>query len=439
MKKELAFASAALALLSCSKVALEVPGPGPDTTTQFNVDVRHPAGTSTKAVKLSWSEQDVVYVFFEGDTRNFLKMTRTGSGWNYEQKPGNIQLGHGRKLTAVYFPYKTEDPVYDAGWKFDQRFAYYLSAEEIQYDLSVDPYTEKRMVNASFLMKPCGAVVQFLIPDDNPVKGKYIMTEPGVTPTACGTIIPGGRIERVDMRPGDPMPCVTVEGEGYYFFGILDPSKRGVPDDYDFSLIEVDPKHGFAIRTATKSFQDKVLYHEENGFIWDLGVKFKTAFDTPVNYVDLGLPSGTKWATGNIEDSVITDPLLTGSYFSWMRTSYDQDISGGVDTAAELIGKDWRMPTREEFRELRDQSTWEWIESDSMAGYRITGPNGLSIFLPAVGEITNGTKAHSLESLYWTSTAGDEGMAYHLHTGEEIITHQCSCGDGLPVRPVFVR
>jgi len=440
MKKELAFASAALALLSCSKVSLEIPGYGPDSNVIFNVDFRHPAGTSnTKAVKLSWSEQDVIYVFFEDDTRNFLKMTYTGSGWDYEQKPGDIRMAPDKKMTAVYLPFNTEDPVYDDGWKFKQQFAYYLYAEEVPYTILIDPHTDTRTIEASSTMKTSGAIVQFLIPDDNPVDGKYAFVEPDITPTACGAIIPGGKIQRVDLDPGDPMPGVAVEGEGYYFFGILDPLKRGVPDDYDFSLIELDIETGIAVSTATSSFHDKVLYYEDHGLIWDLGVRFESTFDTPARYVDLGLPSCKKWATGNIKENTISDPEQTGSFYSWMRTAYDQNPTGGMDTARELLGEEWRMPTRDEFRELRDYAQWEWIEQENMTGYRITGPNGLSIFLPAAGDITDGTKAYAQESLYWTSTAGDEGQAYHLHTGDEIIMHQCGCADGLLVRPVYTR
>ena len=132
-------------------------------------------------------------------------------------------------------------------------------------------------------------------------------------------------------------------------------------------------------------------------------------------YVDLGLPSGTKWATMNVgADS----PEEYGDYFSWGETkpkakynwetykwcegSYDTQTKyctdsyyGTVDnkTILELSddaananwGGDWRMPTKEEQDELRTECTWTWTAKNGVNGYIVTGPNGNSIFLPAAG------------------------------------------------------
>lgn len=440
MKRSLALVSAILALLSCSKVTLDLPGEGPDSPTVFNLELRHPAGTSTKAVKKAWSERDIVYVFFEGDQANYLKMTRTDSGWDYEQKPGKVQLGSGRRLTAIYLPFNTDEPVYDRGWKFPQCFAYYLAAEAIPYTIEADPRTDARVVNVSATLRTPDAIVRFLIPDEAPVSGKYFLMEPGVTPTSCEAIVPGGTVGRIDLRQGDPMPAMAVPGEGYYFYGILDAAKRGTPQDYDFSLVETDPVTGFAVTTSTQSFLGKTLYTEEEGFLWDVGVRFKTAFEAPIRFVDLGLPSRLKWATGNVKDGGITAPNEIGTYFSWMRASYDRDGTGGTDTAADLLGNDWRMPSREEFQELLDLCRWTWTTVGDLSGCQVTGPNGLSIFLPAAGQILDGMHGNAHESLYWSSTPGEQGTAYHLHvSSDEIITHLTYGTDGLLVRPVYLR
>ena len=48
-------------------------------------------------------------------------------------------------------------------------------------------------------------------------------------------------------------------------------------------------------------------------------------------------------------------------------------------------GGDWRMPTKDELNELRTKCTWTWTTQNSVNGYKVTGPSGASIFLPAVG------------------------------------------------------
>lgn len=133
------------------------------------------------------------------------------------------------------------------------------------------------------------------------------------------------------------------------------------------------------------------------------------------NAVDLGLPSGTLWADRNVgADS----PEAYGDHFSWGETSpndfyewksykwcegsnstitkYCTDSKYGTldnkdtldpedDAATVNMGSEWRMPTYDEFDELIKTCTWEWSTHNDTKGYKITGPNGNSIFLPAAG------------------------------------------------------
>ena len=63
------------------------------------------------------------------------------------------------------------------------------------------------------------------------------------------------------------------------------------------------------------------------------------------------------------------------------------DISGNAqyDVAKAKWGGEWRMPTGEEMDELLNECTWTWELKEGVKGYKITGPNGNSIFLPAAG------------------------------------------------------
>ena len=74
------------------------------------------------------------------------------------------------------------------------------------------------------------------------------------------------------------------------------------------------------------------------------------------------------------------------------------------DIATVMLGSDWRYPTNTEITELVGKCTWEWIADDDAPGYRVTGPNGNAIFLPAAG-IRTGSKLmfNGHEGYYWTS------------------------------------
>ena len=131
--------------------------------------------------------------------------------------------------------------------------------------------------------------------------------------------------------------------------------------------------------------------------------------------VDLGLPSGLKWASCNVG---ATKPEEYGGYYAWGETEeksdYDWDTYkycngtstsmtkyctsssyGTVDNKTTLEptddvatvkwGGSWRMPTKAEQDELRNNCTWTWTTLNGVNGYRVTGPNGNSIFLPAAG------------------------------------------------------
>ena len=89
-------------------------------------------------------------------------------------------------------------------------------------------------------------------------------------------------------------------------------------------------------------------------------------------YVDLGLPSGRYWATVNYGAK---NPEDVGAYLS----------SSGLGNVASNWGEYWRTPTKEEMQELLDECEWLWTELNGRNGFRLKGPNGNSLFLPAAG------------------------------------------------------
>ena len=155
----------------------------------------------------------------------------------------------------------------------------------------------------------------------------------------------------------------------------------------------------------------------------DQELDYNTLNNSRINgyeYVDLGL--SIKWATCNVGAN---QPHEYGNYYAWGETTTKNsytidnsktrgknmgDISGNpnYDAATANWGSGWRTPTYAEMKELDEKCTWIWTTENGINGYKVTGPNGNSIFLPAAGEIyyqSNGCDSDF--GYYWTSTPED--------------------------------
>ncbi len=160
-------------------------------------------------------------------------------------------------------------------------------------------------------------------------------------------------------------------------------------------------------------------------------------------YVDLGLQSGVKWATMNVGAS---KPEEEGFFFSWgnveghnlngqgtydFGTSNDTDpyksssgasLSGNIatgdayDMARANMGAPWRLPTKEEFQELYDNTDSTWTTQNGVAGKLFTSKtNGNSIFFPAAGHY-HGSSHYDEGSYgyYWSSVLFSATRAHSL-------------------------
>ncbi len=75
------------------------------------------------------------------------------------------------------------------------------------------------------------------------------------------------------------------------------------------------------------------------------------------------------------------------------------------DAAVANWGGSWRMPTKAEQDELRTKCTWEWKELNGKKGYKVTGPNGNFIFLPAAGyRLYSSLFDAGSDGSYWSSS-----------------------------------
>lgn len=196
-----------------------------------------------------------------------------------------------------------------------------------------------------------------------------------------------------------------------------------------------------------------------------------------VHAVDLGLPSGLQWATCNVGADF---PTEVGNYYAWGETTpknyydwsnykYRQNelltkyctkskhgkvdnirvLESSDDVATVEWGDSWRMPTSEEWDELRHNCTWKWYKSyhdSAVMGFEAEGPNGEHIFFPVTGG-----KNHEFfgtfndQAYYWLSSlaAVNTNRAYTVNISwdkdEGVVRALCESYPrycGFPVRPV---
>ena len=186
-------------------------------------------------------------------------------------------------------------------------------------------------------------------------------------------------------------------------------------------------------------------------------------------YVDLGLPSGTLWATCNVgadspEDygnyyawgETETKSTYNWSTYKWCNGDYDKLTKyntnsdyGPIDNKTVLDLEDdvahvnwgggWRMPTYKEIKELR-KCKWKWTTQNGVSGRKVTGPNGNSIFLPAAGCYNGGSLDNVGSNGYsWASSLYTDVpiASYGLYFTSTFVRMESIYRQyGRPVRPV---
>lgn len=171
-------------------------------------------------------------------------------------------------------------------------------------------------------------------------------------------------------------------------------------------------------------------------------------------YVDLGLPSGTMWATCNVG---ATTPYAYGDYYAWGETKtknrYAKDnysivkqyyLPNENDVASMQWGGAWHIPTRDDFKELVDNCKFELITKNGLDVCKITSSiNNKFIILPAAHKILEGETfdKKNMYCMYNTSNyAGrisDYYEAFGLWWRGGFTVANIECHAGTPIRPVF--
>ena len=195
-------------------------------------------------------------------------------------------------------------------------------------------------------------------------------------------------------------------------------------------------KNGEVIAKYKAAEADEVVFAEE---LETTGTEKRTG-DIDVNWVQLW-ENGPKFAEYNIGATSATD---YGGYYTWGGTyangkgiTWTDDHNKGdsnlsctgdniTDTATNLWGENWRMPTEEEFSNLLAKCDVKWIDGSTekynnttVTGLLCTGKGAYSsnsVFLPAAGYNFGGDVSGQGDcGVYWSSTPKDSDIAYDLY------------------------
>ena len=228
---------------------------------------------------------------------------------------------------------------------------------------------------------------------------------------------------------------------------------------------------GNMIKPGSKNIVWDVLSEFETFKFAEVQFKVESNFSNGYEFVDLGLPSGTRWATCNVGAYSSKE---IGKYFAWgeneSKNSYtwdsyvwsnnnpeslkfykyntdvyygDIDNKGVLerkdDVANTTMGAEWRIPTSDEFNELMDSTLCTWIWESN--GYKIQSKiNGRYIFLPITGTLQNVNIELNDRGVYWTSnlSLAENSSAKCLLFDSKYIGHTIANRlHGLVIRPVL--
>ena len=202
--------------------------------------------------------------------------------------------------------------------------------------------------------------------------------------------------------------------------------------EFSTEMTELIPNTKYYVR-AYATNELGTAYGDEESIITVPEEQEPTGYINGYPYVDLGLPSGLKWAMHDVGASSITD---FGDAYAWgeieTKSSYTpenctsfsitEDISGDprYDAARAKWSSTWRMPTIDEAIELGKYCAFRWIIYDGAMCLMVTGPNGNYMLLSTRYHYED--FPHLAFSEYWLSTPDD--MADHYP-----VAHALSGGD----------
>lgn len=484
--------SALLALAACNKEALQEESTIDASKLVFNIQVEKADEPATKGVKTAWETGDVVYLFFEGNTTQYVQMTYDGTSWAYADKDGGTAYtglsltATGKKVSAVYIPgfvRGEEAPTYIINtykWVIGRNLGgYILSSEKVPYTVTVGDVTT---LDATLNMAAPANLVQIFVKESDPDFGnEYVLNMTNVKPFSYdGVVAADGTVVVNEGTTTFPMTGYkgTMGTEtGYYFWGILADATLG-STNYNFQLVERSAQKKYAVSSKSKTVSGKNISGPQ-------ALKL-TGLESNGNFVSLGYEGCPLWATGNLgrknlnplssSNGTIVDPLAAGDYFQWGATviydttnhndqydGADYDANGNLKTDYDVVyqvNNSWRMPTYNQMMALKDntnaktngpyhnecwKTNWTGVGTDAGGALLTSSSNGISIFLIAVGYYNNNGVLDVYDGglgYYWTCTpetteqwnhTAGRAIEFDLTT---LVTQNVDRQRGFQIRPV---
>ena len=433
------------------------PADTPDTRTQVK---------NTKEVW--WNSSDQIAVFMStNSTKNEFTSTLTSGTSKTSYFSGTIK----NKGSKYYVGY----PYIGASYSTSSDGTLTLEVKSSQWAVSgsfntttLPSYGSFTSSSNNFTMKPAAGGLKFHVSRDDIASVKF---EGNNGEKVAGKVTVAKLSKTPDISRGSGSTSITLKRSS----GNLVANK-----DYFIVITPGSLSKGFTITLTTEGGESLIVKSTKSrtikaGVFGTLTKALDEYAQPTPKAVDLGLPSGTMWATFNVGAS---KPEEYGDYFAWGETEAKSEYSfstykhcngsyntltkyngnsdyGSVDNKSLLDAEDdaacanwggnWRMPTETEWEELMDYCTWDWIDNynnTGIAGRLVTGSNGNSIFLPAAGSKRNTSSAYvGSYCNHLSSSLSKDAVPLNAYIGQSfsggIYVANAGRDFGYPVRPVY--
>lgn len=398
MKKTIAMMMvAALALLGCTKEPAPVQEDGVVQALKFNLTVTHPGGTDTKAVKTTWDDGDVVFVFFSGVAApKYLEMKYDAGNKSWVQTPkdgteeASFALdGDSGTMTAVYLPFGSGASVVadGASFKFEKTYyTYYFVAEKAAYEVA------DGVVTGDLAMELPEGFVQFFMEEDSIDEYTYKLGIDAVIPVGVASVAADGTVTESSMQAKDDLLGYRYSG-GYVFSGKLDDGyaeKYG--NNYFFTLDDECSLYNFFVSGKELTSHSAVKLP---AYLVDDWQPVGEDVVATLTYEEAGKTYESSWATCNY-----------GCDKPEAVKSYDYNSLKSL-----TIPEGYRIPEYKDFLFLMDNCLWTQVPVHGKEGMVLTSKSNSSryfIFLPSYSKSTTEPGTYKWSNAYWGETCSGE-------------------------------
>lgn len=412
-------------------------------------------------LKFKWSEGDDVCVFGPNDSQQILLTMIGGADVNTAYfSSDDYQLKAGVSYVA-YYPYINnlkQEPKIPISYEGQTQTANNNYDHLSKYDFLVtDKTTPESTNNAHFDFNHMGAILRLKM--EMPEAGTWQSVTLSAADEAFTTAATLDLFGETLIVPTTQSSSVTLN---------LNNIETTEANETLTAWLMLSPAD-FTSRTMTVTVKsanggEDVVYQFNPCKNFEAGKAYSFTLKSGVQYVDLGLPSGTLWADRNLGANKMTD---YGLYLPWGESTeitasnygaykgywlyntvgkyIDYQGSSDYDPAVILLDNGSVTPNQDDFAELVENTSLEWTTIDGVAGTKYTAENGNYIFLPAAGYRSMTTYKNVGEyACYWSSEFkvreyGSESVGAMFRSRESVLAEDLFDGHywwAVPIRSV---